>query len=150
MLWTKEEQSKLSEQVEAGIPLEQIQVGNRTTSAIRYQLYRLGLNNNSEKWEETEINQLKILVKRGVPLHSIEIHGRTEVAIRNKLIRTGILKTKKHNVRLWSMKEIKLLKHLVFECGYTSNTLFANKWFPGRSKDSIAQQMRRLRIKKGW
>ena len=150
MLWTKEEQSELRRQIKAGARLEEILIDNRTASAIRYQVYRLRLNNNPEKWKKVELRQLKDFAKNKVNLHSIEIPGRTKIAIRGKLLRMGILKTKKRTLRSWSTKEIKLLKHLVVECGYTSRTLFTNKWFPGRSKDSIAQQMRRLHIKKSW
>ena len=86
----------------------------------------------------------------GIEPHLIEIPGRTKTAIRNKLIRLGVLKTKKRKQKAWNMKDIKLLKQLVLERGYTSNQLYTNNWFPTRSKNSIAQQMRRLRIKRGW
>lgn len=150
MRWTQKEKQTLRKQVKAGVPLEKIQVGDRTTFSIKYQIYRLKLSSNPEKWKKSEIRQLKDLIGKGVPLDSIEIPGRTKIAIRNKSIRSGILKTKPHKLQLWNTKEINLLKRLVLECGYTSNALYANKWFPGRSKHAIAQQMRRLRIKKGW
>lgn len=150
MKWTNKEKVQLRKQVKAGVSLENIRVGDRTTFAIKYQLYNLDLSYNSKKWKKSELRDLKAAVKTGVPLQSIKIPGRTKQAIRNKLLRLKLLKTRKRRVRLWNTHEIALLKRLVTECGYTSNTLFTNNWFPGRSKDSIAQQMRRLRIKKSW
>ena len=145
MKWTLREKRELRRQIKEGVPVENIRVGERTLASIRYQIYALGFH--FKWWKKSEIKLLKNLIQSGKNPWEISIPGKTKNAIRNKAIRTGIWKTQTRCIHQWHMGEVRELIHLVLSCGYTSGSLFRNERFPGRSKDYIAQQLRRLRRK---
>ncbi len=125
MKWTSKEKSALRKQVKAGVSLEEIRVGDRTTFSIRYQLYRMGLVIKSERWSRTEVRLLKNLYMVGIEPHLIEIPGRTKTAIRNKLIRLGVLKTKKRKQKLTILDYI--LNKQKFKKLYNSRFILLHK-----------------------
>lgn len=145
--WTKREKQSLRKQIKDKVPITSIRVGDRTLPSIRYQIYNLKLY--VQRWKKKEIAYLKKSAKEGKIPFEIHIPGRTKKAIRNKLIRMGFWKPRRRKTRKWKMSEVKLLKHLVINRGYTARMLVTNQYFVGRTCDSIAQQIRRQRFKLG-
>ena len=145
MLWTAQEKRKLRKQMRSGVPIKEVQIGDRTHISIRYQVYQLGLY--IKRWKRSELTILEKLVSEGKKPWEIDIPGRTKIAIRNKAIRAEIWKPKRRHIHHWKTAEVRNLIHLVSVCGYTARSLFLNERFPGRSIDSISQQLRRLRRK---
>ena len=146
--WTVEETQKLKEQIEKGVPLNELKLEGRSHSAIRYKVYGMGIN--FVRWKKNEISLLEELIKDGKKPWEIEIPGRSKNAIRNKSVRSECWQTKKRLVKSWNLREIKLLKKLVMDCGYTAKMAISNGYFPNRSRDSISQQMRRMHLKRLW
>ncbi len=143
--WTKQEQRTLRAQIKKGKRADEIEIVGRTEGGIDYQIYRLGIH--FILWKKSEIEILQKSIMEGLCPKEINIPGRTEISIRNKAIRIGLWKTKVKKIKPWTMKEVAFLKHLVY-LGYSSNRVVSNGHFPDRTKDSIAQQMRRQKKKK--
>jgi len=144
MHWTNQERIELRKQIKAGTPLSDLKIEGRSAFAIRYKVYSMRFN--FLRWKRKEISLLKRLIKEGKRPWEIEIPGRSKNAVRNKSIRLGYWMTRKRSIKPWTLKEISLLKRLVGSCGYTRRMLINNGYFPNRSKDSISQQIRRLRL----
>lgn len=104
--------------------------------------------NKKIRWTEEELAIIRSRIKKGKNPYQIKLKGRSIIAIRNKCIRLKIWKPKRRIIKAWTMPEIQKLKMFVQTYNYTSTILFERNFFPGRSKDSIAQQMRRMRIKR--
>ena len=144
--WKKEEMQDLRKQVKSKIPRNNIIIGERSKGSVSYKLAALRLK--TKWWKRSEIKFLKVQIRSVKEIGKVIIQGRSKIAIRNKSLRLKIWKTKKRKMKSWTMKEIRLLRHLVQDCGYTAKQAASNGYFPSRSKDSIGQQMRRFRLKK--
>ena len=142
--WQPEEIRELKAKARKGFSHTDIYLNGRSRFSIRYKFYDLGCY--SILWSKKEIRWLKEDVKKGIPFDKMR-GKRTPIAKRNKAIRLGIYKTKKKKMKSWRIDEIKLLRHLVTYAGYTARSLVRNQWFPGRTLDSIAQQISRQKIK---
>lgn len=100
------------------------------------------------RWTEAELDTIRKHIKKGKKPYQIKLEGRSKNAIRNKCIRSKIWKTRRRAIKCWTMPEINRLRSLIQEYKYTAKVLFERNFFPGRSKDSISQQMRRSKIKR--
>jgi hypothetical protein len=140
--WSREERQLLRRQIHAGVLLSSVVVPNRTTNGIVYQLRELNPYPTS-RWKTAEVNQIRKEAKAGKPPWKISIPGRSSFAIRNKMLRLKLWKPKPHPQRPWLRRELDRLKYLVVDCGYTAREAVANGYFPSRSVNSVAQQMRR-------
>ena len=143
--WSRQEKKLLRRQINAGIPVADVVVPQRTTDGIVYQLRQLKLYPTS-RWTRVEVSRLRKGSKAGKPPWKIRILGRSSFAVRNKMLRLKLWKPKPHPQKPWMRTELDRLKHLVVDCGYTARQAVANGYFPCRSIDSVAQQMRR----RGW
>lgn len=143
--WSAQERQLLRRQIKAGVPRADIRVPKRTTSSIAYELRQLKLYPTS-RWKKAEVRLLRKQANAGKPPWKIAILGRSPLAIRNKMLRLQLWAPKCRNPKPWMRTELNRLKHLVIDCGYTARQAITNGYFPGRSIDSVAQQMRRC----GW
>ncbi len=100
------------------------------------------------RWTQEELNFIKLSIKRGIKPWKIKLKGRSKIAIRNQCIRSKIWKTRRRAIKCWTMPEINKLRSLIQDHKYTAKVLFERDFFPGRSEDSISQQMRRSKIKR--
>ena len=140
--WSFEEKQFLRRQIDAGTPLSELCVSQRTCAGIAYQLRQLDIYPTS-RWTKAEVRLLRKQAKEGAPPWKIMIFGRSPNAVRNKMLRLQLWKPKSHAQKPWTLPELNLLQHLVTDCGYTARQAAANGYFTGRSIDSIGQQMRR-------
>ena len=147
MKWSEEEMKIFWSQVNEGVYLSDIKIPNRTEDAIKYKFYSLGLKVASA-WSEREILSIKDQLAEGKHIKEVIIPGRSLLAIRNKAIRNNLWRKKPRSLRSWNMLEVRALKRLVVDRGYTARQVYTNEYLEGRSTDSIAQQMRRLGIKR--
>jgi hypothetical protein len=141
--WSRGEKKLLRRQIDAGVPLASVVVPYRTTNGIIYQLRELNLYPTS-RWTAAEVSRLRKGAKNGKPPWKISIPGRSSFGVRNKMLRLKLWKPKPHPQRPWVRTELDRLKHLVVDCGYTARQAVANGYFPSRSVNSVAQQIRRL------
>lgn len=148
MKWTKQEIKDLKRQLKDQVAIDDIKIAGRSRWGIRYKIYSLGIK--IVHWKNKEIRELKRSLKAGQKPWEITLPGRSKLAIRNKVIRLGIWQPKKRYVREWSVRELKMLQHLVTMCGYTAKMLVRNGHLKNRSKDSIQQQIRRNGFKRSW
>jgi hypothetical protein len=144
-LWSRQEKKLLRRQMKARIPLANVVVAHRTTDGIAYELRKLKLYPTS-RWTRDEMSRLRRESKAGKPPWNIVILGRSSFGVRNKMLRLKLWKPKPHPQKPWMRSELNRVKHLVLDCGYTARQTVANGYFPGRGRDSVAQQMRRS----GW
>jgi len=143
--WSSDERKVLRNQLRAGTPLAKTVIAHRTTLGIVYQLRRLKLYPSCQ-WKSVEVRLLRKMAKSGKPPWMISVAGRSSLAVRNKMLRMKLWRPKPRATQLWLREELKLLEHLVVDCGYTARQAVGNGYFPGRTIDSVAQQMRR----RGW
>jgi hypothetical protein len=143
--WSLREKQILRRLIDAGTPVSELCVPKRTCAGIAYQLRQLNIYPTS-RWTEAEVRLLRKQAKAGVPPWKITILGRSPHGVRNKMLRLQLWKPRSHTQKPWKLPELNLLRHLVFDCGYTARQAVSNGYFTGRSIDSIAQQMRRS----GW
>lgn len=143
--WTEIEKKRLRIQIKKGKSIGQVHIEGRTFYAIRYQTYKMSFC--FVVWKRKELFLLKQMIKKGNTPKNITIPGRSPSAIRQKAIKCGIWKPKLHLQKLWTMKEIKFLNYLVC-VGYTAKKAVSNGHFPGRSQNSISQQIQRQKFNK--
>lgn len=142
--WSVQEKQRMRQQISLGVPIRDIVIHQRTTAGIVYQLHRLKQYPTS-RWKAAEVRLLRKEAK-SVPPWKISIEGRSAPAVRSKMIRMKLWKPKSYLQRPWMRSELNQLRRLVIDCGYTARQAVDNRYFPGRSVDSVAQQMRR----QGW
>ena len=143
--WSLQEKQVLLKQIEAGTPLSELCVSQRTCAGIAYKLRQLNIYPTS-RWTAADVRLLRKQAKAGAPPWKIRIVGRSPNAVRNKMLRLHLWRPQSHVQKPWTLPELSLLEHLVMDCGYTARQAAANGYFTGRSIDSIGQQMRRC----GW
>ena len=140
--WTVTELQVLRRQVAAGCSFREIVVEHRSPFGIRYQLWRLDLY-PTHRWTPEEVEQLRQQASAGQPLWRVAISDRSRLAIRQKMIRLHLWQPCPRTMTNWTTRELRRLAHLVRDCGYTAQQAVSNGYFPGRTVDAIAQQMRR-------
>jgi hypothetical protein len=104
------------------------------------------------RWSDAEMTALiSQIVKEKKKLPEIYLPGRTPAAINNyrRFLRENgrlgnIIPLRKQ--RYWSVKEIRLLKHLVTNFHFSALNIVKKVLLKGRSVDSVAQMMRRLHL----
>ena len=100
-----------------------------------------------KRWTQKDRDSLIRQVKRGRSLPQISIRGRSPAAVnqqRQRLRDSGELaQHPKRELRAWTMKQIRLLADYSMSYGLSAAEIAAKDLLPGRSKDSISQQMRR-------
>lgn len=143
--WTKKEIRSLKKQFKSGININEINIKDRTRLSIKYKLHSLRLL--TRKWSCKEINNVKKLIKSGLSIKEINIPKRSHHSIRNKSIRLGLWKTKKRNIRPWTIIEIKKMKDLIFNYSYRAIDIHKIGNF-GRTFFSIAKQVNRIKTGK--
>jgi hypothetical protein len=143
--WSVQEKQLMRQQINLGVPVRDLVIPQRTPAGIVYQLHRLKQYPTS-RWTGAEVRVLRKEVKSGKPPWEISIRGRSAVAVRSKMIRMNLWKPKSYVQRPWMRTELNQLRHLVIDCGYTARQAVDNGYLPGRSVDSVSQQMRR----QGW
>jgi hypothetical protein len=143
--WTKGEKAELKRQAKAGLSSYDMQISGKSRAGILYKFYSLGLR--FRMWSEKEVAILKKGVREGKKPWEIKVQGRSKCAIRNKMIRLKLWKPKRHCQQDWERYEVRFLRHLSEECGYTPTQIVAGKYFGKRSLHSIAQQAKRQNIK---
>ena len=97
-----------------------------------------------KRWSSTEQDFLRRQFTAGVPLDTLTVPNRTEHAITSQLRRLGLLRSRR-SLRRWDHEEIELLKSFTAQ-GYSARRIVDKDYFPYRSIDSVAQQMRRRRL----
>lgn len=146
MRWTWDEIDSLKKQIEAGVDVSEVKIYGRTSRSIQYMYYSLGFK--MMLWKDEEMESLKAQLALGKHVSHVVIPNRSKIAIRNKAIRCGLWRVKPRPSRNWKMSELKVLKRLVIHFGYTAKQVYDNEYLDGRSVDSIAQQMRRMKLKR--
>ena len=129
--WTDQEIEKLK-LIAQGV--DGIILSDRTQSAIRSKMQRLGLLNKQYKWSNLETQSLK---------HGGHIQGRTASAIKHKRLLLGI---RKISPRLaWSQDNIRILRE-AYSRGLTAQNIYEEGLLPNVSKFAIQNKMSRLKL----
>jgi hypothetical protein len=97
-----------------------------------------------KRWDNHEIQSLRKQWEKSSDIAKIKIRGRTHNSVKRKLIRQGLLDSTLPPREPWNRKEELLLKDLVVE-GKTAQEIYELGHL-GRSKDSIAQKISRMRL----
>ena len=96
------------------------------------------------RWTAEELRTLRDQIAQGAPRNNVSLPSRTPHAIRSQLLRRKLV-PRRRILRRWSETEILRLTSLAQQ-RLSAAAMHAAGFFPDRSVDSIAQQMRRLRL----
>ncbi len=144
--WRETEEKSLRTQLKRTGDIGAVEIPGRSARAVKGRARELGLKwARKGAWTEAEVARLREEIGAGKRVNQIVLEGRTAVAVRNQAKRLGLLETKPRVTRAWTAAELNKLKSLV-EQGMSAHVICNANHFAGRTKDSIAQQMRRGRM----
>lgn len=144
--WREAEEKSLRAQLKRSGDIGAVAIAGRSAKAVKGRAREMGLKwERKGAWTAAEVAKLREEIGAGKRVNDIVLEGRTAVAVRNQAKRLGLLETKPRETRAWTAAELSKLKGLV-EQGLSARVICGANHFAGRTKDSIAQQMRRGRM----
>ncbi len=100
-----------------------------------------------KRWTQKERDSLIRQVKRGWTLPQLRIQGRSPASVnqqRQRFRDSGVLdQHPKRALRVWTIREIRELAYYCRRYELSAREIAHRDLLPGRSKDSVSQQMRR-------
>lgn len=144
--WTKEELNFLKSEIDRGVPVSRIKIGDRSQGAIIFKARQVNFTPSSRWIKEQEIALKKYVEKHGTEIGAI-IPGKSIPAISGKARHMGLVGQIRLHRKDWPEEDVKLLVKLAGE-GMTSKQIHDIDQFSKYSRSAISGKMLRMKILK--
>jgi hypothetical protein len=144
--WTQKELNLLESEINRGVPVSQIQIGDRSQGAIVFKARQVDFTPSCRWTEEQEATLKKYIEKHGTEIGAI-IPGKTVPAISGKARHMGLIGNIRSHRKNWPHEDIKLLIELAGK-GMTSRQIHDIDQFSKYSRSAISGKMLRMDILK--
>ena len=144
--WTQKELNLLKLEIDEGVPVSQIKIGDRSKVAIIFKARQVNFTPSCRWTEEQETILKKYIEKHDTEIGAI-IPGKTVPAISGKARHMGLIDEIRSHRKNWPDEDIKLLIELAGK-GMTSKQIHNVDQFSKYSRSAISGKLLRMKILK--